>query len=333
VHPTLVVCPIEFSEADRVTLALARSLARWHDAELHVLHVRPGRRFTGADAGDEPLRTRLAGFIDSRHPAGAAITARVLSGDPVTAVVEYAQQMAADLVVVGQHGGRGRGYWSAGAFARALGRTVECPIIVVPDSSAPRRDVRDDAPFGDILCAVDFSEASIRGLAAALALARASAGRLTLLHVLEGFPYETVYSGTRAMRLIEEFEARVAEVNDELHLLVPREASNWCEVEADTVSGDALEAIPAAAMARVSDLIVMGLPQRPRLEQLVAGSTVKGVMRRAPCPVLLVPGPATPSAGAFLPDRRVGRSATRTGLRVAGLERSLSRLDSPREHA
>jgi nucleotide-binding universal stress UspA family protein len=50
----------------------------------------------------------------------------------------------------------------------------------------------DRAPFRNILCAIDFSEASMRALSEALAVGQQSGGHLGLLHVLDGFPYETI---------------------------------------------------------------------------------------------------------------------------------------------
>lgn len=329
-NPMVIVCPIECSSADEASLAHALSLARWHGSELHVLHVRPGgRRSAGAGAptGGDPDHARLADFVDARSAEGVRLTLTVLAGDPVRAVVEYARRTSADLIVVPQHGRRGSAYWSAGAFAMAVGRAVECPTIAVPGGALPPDA---DALFSNIVCAIDFSEASIRGLHQALTLAQQSAGRLTLLHVLDGFPYESVYSGARALRLIDELRARVERVNGELHLLVPPAARNWCEVDSETLSGVPHDAIRAVASARKASLIVMGLPRRPRLEQLVAGSTVKRVLRRMPCPVLVVPGPSAVSAGVSHPLTE--RAGERAGQAVASGPHTGVTLTTTREN-
>jgi nucleotide-binding universal stress UspA family protein len=302
VNPTSIVCPVDLSSSSRAALAHALSLARWHDAALHAVHVRPGRRRsagTGGHKDDEAFQDRLGGFIDALNPRGASVAAAVLTGDPVSAVAEYAARKSADLVVVAQHGRLGRGYRRAGAFATAVGRGVECPTIAVPDAGVPPTHGDPHALFRNILCAVDFSSISMRALREALTLAQQSAGRITLLHVLEGFPRETVYSGGRALRLIEEYRARVERINGELHLLVPPGAVDWCEVDAETVSGAPHDAIVTTAGRRGCDLVVMGLPRRPHLERLVTGSTVNRVLRRAPCPVLMVPGSSAAWSGMF----------------------------------
>jgi nucleotide-binding universal stress UspA family protein len=107
--------------------------------------------------------------------------------------------------------------------------------------------------------------------------------------VLEGFPGESVYSGSGAFRLIGEYWARVEKAKRELRALVPLEALNWCEVDTEAVSGIPHGSILAVALARNADLVVVGSPRRTRLDRILMASTVAGVLRRARCAVLAVP--------------------------------------------
>jgi nucleotide-binding universal stress UspA family protein len=319
VKPKTIVSVLESAPAaNDVALTRALSLAQWYESDLHVLDVRPSSRVE--DSGRDAIRNGLVERITvAAHASGARgvnITPSVLSGSPVRAIADYTGRVAADLVVVGKQARRRNGYWSAGSFAAALGRAVKAPTIAIPSERA--RPAESGTPFRNILSAVDFSEVSFRALSEALALAQQSGGHLTLLHVVEGFPSETVYSGSRAFRLMHDFRARVARVNRELQSLIPSDAYNWSEIEVATVSGEAHEAILGAASERRTDLIVLGLPRRPRLEQFVAGSTVHRVLRRATSPVLLVPGPAT--ASLFRPadehDGQLARYPSALGLRA-----------------
>jgi nucleotide-binding universal stress UspA family protein len=123
----------------------------------------------------------------------------------------------------------------------------------------------------------------------ALVLAQQSGGRITLLHVVKGYPYETVYSGARAMQLIDDYDRRVEKTKRELRSLVPPDTYNWCEVEATVESGVAHRSILAKAAEIQADLIVMGLPDRSAINRVVMGSTTTPVLRRANSPVLIVP--------------------------------------------
>lgn len=238
----------------------------------------------------------------------------VVSDGSVRGIADTAGRLGADLIVV-RKDVRRSSHWLAGSFATAIGKAAGRPTIAVPNGW--RRQASPDAPFRKLVAAVDFSEASFRALAEALALVQESGGHLTLLHVLDGFPYETVYSASHAFRLVRGFHARVDQVNDELRSLIPDDARHWAEIDVDTVPGQAAAAIAGAAVSRRADLIVVGLPQRPRLEEFVAGSTVHRVARRADTPLLLVPGPSTPRAfrpvgdGDCLPARPASASEWR----------------------
>lgn len=288
---SVIVCPVDFSLSGEAALRRGLALAQWHEAELHVLYVRPGRArkiLAGKTSAEDPLLGRLAEFISTVDSEGVAITPVVLAGDPVKAVAEYARAKSADLVVVGQNGRRGSRFWTSGVLATEVARAVAAPTLTVSEKLMPRTDER--ALFNNILCAIDFSAESLLALKKALALAQEGGGRITLLHALEGFPYETVYSGSRALRLVGEYRAHVDVVRRKLRALVPVDAFNWCEVETEVVSGPAADAIVATARELKADLVVMGRPRRTGFDRIKMASTMSAVLRRATSPVLAVPG-------------------------------------------
>jgi nucleotide-binding universal stress UspA family protein len=241
-------------------------------------------------------------------------------------VAEYARVTSADLIVVGQNGRRGSRFWSSGVLARDIARAVSCPTLTVFQEAVADADVT--ASFNNILCGIDFSAASLRALNEALTLAQQSGGRITLVNVVEGLPYESVYSGSRAIRLIGDYRARVNEVRRELRALVPPDALNWCEVDTEVVSGIPHDAIRATATARKADLVVIGLPPRAGRDRIVMASTVSGVLRRSRCPVLAVPellnatqvDAKTIGAGRY-DDEAIALLTRRAGHRVAGSAR------------
>lgn len=290
-NPSLILCPVAFSPNGKSALARALAIARWYQADLHVLQLRGRRR-----ASENPVATplaegsvelRLGQFVDSLNPLGVRVSVAELTGDPVTAVSDYARRTAADLVVVARHGRPHGIYWRPGVYAKEIARHVSCPTLVVPEAHEEART--SDALFTEILCPTDFSSASEVALNQALVLAQQSGGRITLLHVLEGFPYETVYSGSGAFRLIDDYRARVGKIARELRRAVPPDVFNWCEVDTTVVSGVAHRSILATASEIQADLIVIGLPERSGMNRVVMGSTATPVLRGANCPVLVVP--------------------------------------------
>jgi nucleotide-binding universal stress UspA family protein len=296
VKPKTIVSILDsLSVPTDAALSRALSLARWYESDLHVMYVGPSNRVgeSEGDAARDEVVKRITRVAEGSGAAGVDVIPVVLSGNPVRAIAEYTDRVSADLVAVGTKPHRAIGYWSAGSFAAAVGKAVKAPTMAISSGDPSPTDL--DSPFRTILVGIDFSEASRRALSEALVLAQQSGGRLRLLHVLDGFPYEAVYSGSRAFRLMHDFHARVARADQELRSLISPDALNWAEIDVATVSGLAHEAINAAASEFGADLVVLGLPQRARLEEFVAGSTVHRVLRRTTSPVLLVPGTARSS--------------------------------------
>ncbi len=284
-NPNVILCPVELSASGTSALMQAVELARWYDAELHVAHVSGGRvrRQPANELTTAGVDRRLASFMEAVDTEGLRLSTVTLAGDPVIAVSEHAKAIAADLVVVPRHGRRSGIYWRSGVYAKDLARALPCPTLAVPDS-APRAA---KSGFLNILCPTDFSTASAAALQQALVLAQQGGGRLTLLHVLDGFPYETPYSGGAAFRLIDEYRAEVDRISRQMRSAVPPDAFNWCHIDTRVVSGVAHRSILATASEIDADLIVMGMPERGG--RVIMASTAPPVLRSARCPVLMVP--------------------------------------------
>lgn len=141
--------------------------------------------------------------------------------------------------------------------------------------------------FKQVLCPVDLSEASVRSLAHAAAVARWYDAQLTVLHVIPtfeslqvrgelGMPVGPVTSMAR--------EQALDEVRQALDLMV-KAPDAIVVVE----TGDASTAIVDQAVSKRADLIVMGTHGRRGFKRLILGSVTETVLREAPCPVLTVP--------------------------------------------
>ena len=292
--PRTIVFVLDSLDAEKdETLTWALSLARWCDADLHVVHARRSGRVTGAPGQMRRQELgRIDSIVDRSRRADGNATAAVLPGRPVRAIAGYSVRVGADLVVVTDRPRRRSGYWRTGAFGAALAKAMPSPTLVLPAGLPQSRG--SAGPFRSIVTAIDFSDLSLRALSQALVLAQVSGGRLTLVHALDGFPHETVRGGSDALRLGRAFRASAGRINRELQSLIPSDALHWTGVDSTTMLGPAPQAILAQASSERADLVVLGVPRRSRLTDLVAGSTVHKVVRWATSPVLLVPGPWPP---------------------------------------
>lgn len=281
---TRLACVVDFSPSGTVALAQALVLAERRRAPLDVLHIPGSRREDPRVAVD--LHTRLVALVADANAARVPTSVFVLYGRAVSAVAEHVEARPADLLVVGP-APRGTIFRSRGRFAAAVARRAGCPVITLPKGTSVD-DVR--AQFRRIVCAVDGSLAAAGALQMAVHLAQQSGGHLTVLHVVDGFPQETVYSAASVPHLLQEFDRRGRAIVRRLRELVPPDALHWCEVDSRLVPGVAHRTIASVATAQSADLVVVGRPPQPWLGAL--GSTVARILARSECPVLTVPGPA-----------------------------------------
>lgn len=141
--------------------------------------------------------------------------------------------------------------------------------------------------FSNILCPVDFSVDSERALAAALSLARATGGHVTILTVVDPL----LSAGATAAGAHDVLEAQT---QHELRALLERAAAGMPPSTVPAV-GVRVGRPPAEILAQAddcnADVIVMGTRGLGGAEKLLLGSTSKRVLERATVPVMVVPPP------------------------------------------
>lgn len=139
-----------------------------------------------------------------------------------------------------------------------------------------------------ILTPVDFSAATARVIEAALELARGSDGKLVLLHIVQP-PIVTSDYGL-AMENVQEILA-VSEkaAARQLSHLASQVKAKGGDARVMQINGAAVTGILESAERLKADYIVMGSHGHTALYDLLVGSTTHGVLKRATCPVLVVP--------------------------------------------
>jgi nucleotide-binding universal stress UspA family protein len=139
-----------------------------------------------------------------------------------------------------------------------------------------------------ILVPVDFSPSDQAVTACAEDLARRLRAKMVLLHVEAPEPDFIGYQvGPQTVR-----DAVARSVHGDaqtLHALRDRLRGQGREVESLLIQGPTVEKIVDEAIRLKVDYIVMGSHGHGNLFELVVGSVSDGVIRRAPCPVVLVP--------------------------------------------
>ena len=142
--------------------------------------------------------------------------------------------------------------------------------------------------FKNILCPTDLSDASVRAMTYAAAFARWYGARLTVLHVVPTFDPITV-AGTFDGAVQSVVPMSREEVQEEMRKVTDSAGIRSLDVILSARAGDPARSIVDQALETAADLVVMGTHGRSGFERLLIGSVAEKVLRKAPCPVLLVP--------------------------------------------
>jgi nucleotide-binding universal stress UspA family protein len=122
-------------------------------------------------------------------------------------------------------------------------------------------------------------------------LALAFGSRITLIHVVDNYPFIGV-GADYALGQNEYLAAATSSANAALARGVAALAAEGLHSDQRVIDGHVVhEGIVDTAIAVGADLIVMGSHGRTGIEMLLIGSVTQRVLQDAKCPVLVVKGP------------------------------------------
>jgi nucleotide-binding universal stress UspA family protein len=287
-----ILCPVDFSEFSYHALEYAVVLAQWYESEITVLHAfsmpigAPVVPYAGAMLPEPPVVTpahreqlgkSLEEFVEPLAGCGVRICRQIGEGPAVDQIVAHAKSASADLIVIGTHGRSGFERLLLGSVAEKVLRKASCPVLTVP----ARAEGTTAPSFTRILCAVDFSESSLRGLQYALSLAQEADAALTVVHVLEMAPEAESFEtpGFNFREYAAQFAAHAGE-------RLAAGAREYCRVKEMVTVGKPYREILRLATELGSDLVVIGIRGRGAADLMMFGSTAQHVVRASSCPVL-----------------------------------------------
>lgn len=228
-------------------------------------------------------------FAEAEVGTQVPIDVALREGPTAAEILGQSLSVPTDLIVMGTHGRSGFERLFLGSVTEKVLRTARCPVLTVPRGMDDLVPV-SKALYAHILCAVDFSECSMRALHYAVSLAQQTHARLTVAHVVErpgDLPpsvHETVVGGPRTADdyLAEAVVDRRARLDD----LVQENVPASCTVDVVVAVGSAYRELLSRARTDGHDLIVLGIHGRGATDLLFFGSTAQHVVRQASCPVL-----------------------------------------------
>ncbi len=140
-----VLVAVDFEEASRRAIDLARELAGPLGAELCLVHVYqlPVYTYPGLEPQFLPDQTQeitlAAGRAVEQLGAAVGVSRTILrEGDPAEAILTAAREVGASMIVMGTHGRRGLSHAILGSVAEKVVRASEIPVLTVRAAAAPK---------------------------------------------------------------------------------------------------------------------------------------------------------------------------------------------------
>lgn len=304
----LIVAAIDFSPAASAAMRRAAELAAGAGARLALLHVARHRSAWARIADARLPSASLHGEATRlRAEYGVAVEAHIAKGAPHKAIVAFARNAAADLVVMGLRGGFLQDLLGTGT-AQRVRRKLAVPVLAV--ARAPR------GAYRRILVTTNFSAASARG--AVLAARMFPGTEIHLLHVCRPLFNGLLSAGGVSEPAREAHRRRaVLHALRELRAFAMRTGLERASLSVKI--GSAAAAIRERAAHTGADLIVVGPAVKSWLEKLVLFSVTDALLSHADHDALIVaPGGVatqTPARGLRpprSPDTHAGTSKWET---------------------
>ena len=238
------------------------------------------------------LQAETLACFEGAGAVGVGLDVIVDVGRPAHQILAHAAALPADLIVMGTHGSSGFEHLVLGSVTEKVLRKAPCPVLTVP----PRAWATSSLPFKRLLCAVDFSDWSLKALEMTFSLARQSGADVTLVHVIEWPwhepppPHLSELPRAQATALAEFRRSLELRATAQLQALTPEASPAHDAASSRVVHGTPYIEVLRVAAESHADLIVMGVHGRNAADLMLFGSTTNQVVRRATCPVLTVRG-------------------------------------------
>jgi len=143
-----ILHPTDFSEQAKHAFCLARALAQEYGARLILLHVIPRRTvMTGQGIALPPDPEDLCAAGEAQLAKLQAFRAerRVVEGEPADEILHAAEEVHAELIVLGCHGRTGLTRLLMGSVAEQVVRKATCPVLTVK-APCPASVVKQQQP-------------------------------------------------------------------------------------------------------------------------------------------------------------------------------------------
>ena len=137
-----IILAYDGSLESQQALLNCKELSQWQDAKVHLLSVGLYEKISIGHEGsyfselenkieDDQRLKILNDGVEQLNTTGISATGKLLKGDAVDMIAEYAHTIGADLIMLGhQHRNNWLERWWAGSFPKALIEHSPCSVLV-----------------------------------------------------------------------------------------------------------------------------------------------------------------------------------------------------------
>jgi nucleotide-binding universal stress UspA family protein len=285
-RPKTILFATDFLESSRLALDFAVRFAHQYQAKLLIVHVfHMSQAATEAEALDGPsisrlsCEARLEAFAAGVRRLGIEVEWLLIEGWMPGALLDKAQDIKPDLLVLGTHGVyRGLGHMLIGSNAEEMLLSARCPTLTV-GHHVPAGIGPDSSP-DYILYVTDFTPESAAAAPYAVALSHDFHARLEVCHFLP--------PGSDAN---PQFQHGLAErYCDAVRHRLPGAESSWCIPGAQLEHGATADEILKRTRTDTAGLIVLGIHAESQFARHLHATFAYQLIATAACPVLTIRG-------------------------------------------
>ncbi len=279
-----ILFPVDYSEPCRAAVPHVRTMVRYYNAELFLVHAYGVGPVAYSELIANPVlpeqlhpfhEHQLRQFANQMFP-GLEVECFVEPGEAGTAIHKFVQHQGADLLMIPAHG--------HGPLRRLLLGSVTAKVlhdvstVVWTGTSAALRRDPPGPPYKSIVCALDHTDEAEAVLKAADVFARPFGAQLYLIHAAEVPPSSVELDVTTFQKVIlDAANQRLQRLKEKTGVQAPHTVTD----------ATMLDGVRQEAIDRNADLIIVG---RGIAQGMLTGlwSRLYPLIRESPCPVLSI---------------------------------------------
>lgn len=270
-----ILVPVDVNMDYSEQLSAAIKIAKEYKSEVSVIYVLPD---SGIPAELIALLEKYIG--KTLDKVGQALHAEkisnkkpvILYGDPTDKILQMAGEEKSNLILVGSGSHATDETFKFGTTAEKLVRSSDVPVWVVK--------LGQKTDISNIICPVDFSDASKRALKNAVLLANNFKAKLRVLGIYEPI---TTTSPRLGVDHHENNTLLLNQFREKMEVFLGHFELKEIDFTVDIQTGTPHQKILQAIKKYACDLLVMGTNGRSGFSRLMMGSVTEKVIRELPC--------------------------------------------------